>query len=91
MGKCATRLISGFVAHVVSYMRVSTADERQSVDLQRDALVAAGVDARHLHQDRSSGAKDHRPGLQACLAICARATCWWSGSSTAWGARCTLA
>ena len=53
---------------LVGYMRVSTADERQSVDLQRDALVAAGVDERHLHQDRASGAKDDRPGLKACLA-----------------------
>ena len=53
---------------LVGYMRVSTADERQSVDLQRDALVAAGVDERHLHQDRASGAKDDRPGLMACLA-----------------------
>ena len=35
---------------LVGYMRVSTSDERQSVDLQRDALVAAGVDERHLHQ-----------------------------------------
>ena len=42
---------------LVGYMRVSTADERQSVDLQRDALVAAGVDERLLHQDRASGAK----------------------------------
>lgn len=33
-------------------MRVSSADERQSVNLQRDALTAAGVDERHLHQDR---------------------------------------
>ena len=40
----------------VGYMRVSTADDRQSVDLQRDALVAAGVDDRHLHEDRASGA-----------------------------------
>jgi len=53
---------------LVGYMRVSTADERQSVDLQRDALVAAGVDERHLHQNRASGAKDDRPGLKACLA-----------------------
>ena len=53
---------------LVGYMRVSTADERQSVDLQRDALVAAGVDEPHLHQDRASGAKDDRPGLKACLA-----------------------
>ncbi len=53
---------------LVGYMRVSTADERQSVDLQRDALIAAGVDERHLHQDRASGSKDDRPGLKACLA-----------------------
>ena len=52
----------------VGYMRVSTADDRQSVDLQRDALVAAGVDDRHLHEDRASGARDDRPGLKACLA-----------------------
>jgi DNA invertase Pin-like site-specific DNA recombinase len=40
---------------LVGYMRVSTADERQSVDLQRDALQAAGVDERHLHEDRGNG------------------------------------
>lgn len=53
---------------LIGYMRVSTADERQSVDLQRDALLTAGVDERHLHQDRASGARDDRPGLKACLA-----------------------
>ena len=53
---------------MIGYMRVSTADERQSVDLQRDALVAAGIDERHLHQDKASGARDDRPGLKACLA-----------------------
>lgn len=52
---------------LIGYMRVSSADERQSVDLQRDALLAAGVDERHLHQDRASGARDDRPGLKACL------------------------
>jgi DNA invertase Pin-like site-specific DNA recombinase len=52
---------------LVGYMRVSTSDERQSVDLQRDALVAAGVDERHLHQDKASGARDDRPGLKACM------------------------
>jgi DNA invertase Pin-like site-specific DNA recombinase len=40
---------------LVGYMRVSTNDERQSVDLQRDALVGAGVDERHLHRDKASG------------------------------------
>lgn len=52
---------------LIGYMRVSTADERQSVDLQHDALLAAGVDERHLHQDRASGARDDRPGLKGCL------------------------
>jgi len=52
---------------LIGYMRVSSADERQSVDLQRDALIAAGVDERHLHQDRASGARNDRPGLKACL------------------------
>lgn len=36
---------------LVGYMRVSTTDDRQTVDLQRDALVATGVDHRHLHTD----------------------------------------
>jgi DNA invertase Pin-like site-specific DNA recombinase len=52
---------------LVGYMRVSFADVRQSVDLQRDALLAAGVDERHLHHDKASGARDDRPGLKACL------------------------
>ncbi len=52
---------------LVGYMRVSSADDRQSVDLQRDALLAAGVDGRHLHQDKASGARDDRPGLKTCL------------------------
>src|SRR3954452_21211753 len=53
---------------LVGYMRVSSADERQSVDLQRDALRTAGVDERQLFVDKASGARDDRPGLQACLA-----------------------
>ena len=52
---------------LVGYMRVSSVDDRQSVDLQRDALVAAGVDERHLYADKASGARDGRPGLKACL------------------------
>lgn len=53
---------------LIGYMRVSSNDERQSVALQRDALLAAGVDQRHLHQDRASGARDDRPALKSCLA-----------------------
>ena len=48
---------------LVGYMRVSTDNDRQSTDLQRDALLVAGVDVRHLFQDHASGARDDRPGL----------------------------
>ena len=54
---------------LVGYMRVSSADDRQSVDLQRDALIAAGVDERHLYMDKASGARDDRPGLKAASSI----------------------
>jgi DNA invertase Pin-like site-specific DNA recombinase len=37
------------------YMRVSTDSDRQVLDLQRDALLAAGVDERHLFEDRARG------------------------------------
>jgi DNA invertase Pin-like site-specific DNA recombinase len=52
---------------LVGYMRVSKADGSQVTDLQRDALLAAGVDARHVYEDASSGKRDDRPGLAACL------------------------
>jgi hypothetical protein len=32
-------------------MRVSSRDDRQTTDLQRDALIEAGVDQRHLFED----------------------------------------
>ena len=50
---------------LIGYMRVSTAE--QSTDLQQDALVAAGVDARHIYSDKMSGKRDDRSGLTACL------------------------
>jgi DNA invertase Pin-like site-specific DNA recombinase len=53
---------------LVGYMRVSSESDRQTTDLQRDALLAAGVDARHLFEDHASGAKDDRPGLVEALA-----------------------
>lgn len=52
---------------LVGYMRVSTDNDRQSTDLQRDALLAAGVDVRNLFQDHASGARDDRPGLAKAL------------------------
>ena len=52
---------------LIGYMRVSTDNERQTTDLQRDALITAGVDPRHLFEDKASGARDDRPGLKQCL------------------------
>ena len=54
---------------LVGYMRVSTDGDRQVLDLQRDALLAAGVDARHLFEDRVSGSRDARDGLSKALAF----------------------
>jgi DNA invertase Pin-like site-specific DNA recombinase len=39
----------------IGYMRVSSESHRRSTDLQRDALLAAGVDSRHLFEDHTSG------------------------------------
>jgi len=54
---------------LVGYMRVSSDSDRQTTDLQRDALLTAGIDERHLFEDRASGAKDDRPGLTSVLAF----------------------
>ncbi|RJE78484.1 recombinase family protein [Paracoccus sp. JM45] len=52
---------------LIGYARVSTADGRQSLDLQHDALIAAGVAQDQIYSDQASGKKDDRPGLHACL------------------------
>ena len=52
---------------LVGYMRVSSDSDRQSTALQRDALLAAGVDERQLFEDKASGARDDRPGLAKAL------------------------
>ena len=52
---------------LIGYARVSKSDGSQSVDLQRDALIAAGVEAARIYEDRASGAREDRPGLEACL------------------------
>jgi DNA invertase Pin-like site-specific DNA recombinase len=53
---------------LVGYMRVSSDTDRQTTALQRDALLAAGVDPRQLFTDKASGARDDRPGLRQALA-----------------------
>lgn len=52
---------------LIGYMRVSKSDGSQTTDLQRDALIAAGVDPGYLYEDRASGKQEDRPHLDACL------------------------
>lgn len=52
---------------LVGYARVSKADGSQTTNLQRDALLAAGVDPDALYEDRASGKKEDRPELTTCL------------------------
>ena len=35
--------------------------------MQRDALIAAGIDPAHLYEDQASGKREDRPGLASCL------------------------
>ena len=52
---------------LIGYMRVSKVDGSQVMDLQLDALLAAGVEGEQIYTDRASGARDDRPGLENCL------------------------
>src|SRR5437870_6720889 len=52
---------------LIGYARVSKADGSQVLDLQRDALLDAGVRAEHLYEDKASGNNEDRPALAACL------------------------
>ena len=52
---------------LIGYARVSRADGSQRIDLQRDALAAAGVRSEAVYEDRASGKRDDRPGLETCL------------------------
>ncbi|RVM17876.1 recombinase family protein [Sinorhizobium meliloti] len=52
---------------LLGYARISKSDGSQLHDLQRDALVKAGVTIDNIYEDAASGKKDDRPGLAACL------------------------
>ena len=52
---------------LIGYARVSKADGSQLLDLQRDALIDAGVAEERIYEDLASGRKDHRLGLKSCL------------------------
>jgi DNA invertase Pin-like site-specific DNA recombinase len=49
----------------IGYARVST--NEQNLDLQRDALLKAGVAAKDIFTDKVTGIKSERPGLAQAL------------------------
>ena len=51
----------------IGYTRISKTDGSQVLDLQKDALIEAGVASDQIYEDRASGKRDDRPGLMACL------------------------
>jgi DNA invertase Pin-like site-specific DNA recombinase len=52
---------------LIGYARASKADGSQVLDLQRDALLAAGVRAEYLYEDKAFSTTEDRPALAACL------------------------
>ena len=52
---------------LIGYMRISSENDRQVMDLQYDALIKSGVESRHIFKDKASGSIDTRIGLQKAL------------------------
>lgn len=50
---------------MIGYARVSTED--QKLDLQKDALIRAGIEADCIYAEHVSGVKTKRPKLDECL------------------------
>ncbi|MDW5315079.1 recombinase family protein [Rhizobium sp. PL01] len=55
------------MGELVGYVRVSKADGSQVLDLQKDALLSAGVQPSMIYEDFASGKQDDRPGLNSCV------------------------
>jgi DNA invertase Pin-like site-specific DNA recombinase len=55
------------MGELIGYVRVSKADGSQVLDLQKDALLSAGVNPAMVYEDFASGKRDDRAGLDSCL------------------------
>ena len=66
--KTTPRTRKGVKPTLIGYQRVSTDD--QKLELQRDALTAAGVHPDRIYEDKLSGAKADRPGLEHAMRAC---------------------
>ncbi len=52
---------------LIGYVRVSKSDGSQILDLQKDALLKAGIKSDYIYEDLASGRLDDRPGLKNCM------------------------
>lgn len=52
---------------LIGYARISKTDGSQVLDLQKDALIEAGIAVEQIYSDQASGKRDDRPGLASCL------------------------
>ena len=64
---------------LIGYMRLSTDGDRQLMDLQRDALLTAGLDERKI---ALGAAVTIAPALRQRWPSSRRAIAWWCGSLT---------
>lgn len=67
------RSLSNFTGRYFGYVRVSTED--QSLDLQMDALKAAGVPENFIFSDKASGRSMARPGLERVTKVMREGDC----------------
>ena len=52
---------------LIGYARVSKSDGSQNIDLQKDALIKAGVNPKNIYEEYASGKREARPILNSCL------------------------
>ena len=52
---------------LIGYARVSKSDGGQNLDLQKDALIKAGIEPDMIYEEYASGKREDRPVLNSCL------------------------